>query len=295
MISLLRYVCKHPLCRSNRTAAINRVLRWQLGSRILGNDVVVPFTNRTRLMIRRGQAGATGNLYCGLHEFEDMAFLIHLLREEDLFIDVGANIGSYTILASGHVGARTLAFEPVPASFERLRENVRLNLLDDVVNIQNKGIGKNPGMLRFTLDADTANHVVSEDEPTQDRTVEVLVDTLDSLTTSLSPRLIKIDVEGFEANVIGGGQRIFRDPTLKAVLVELNGSGMRYGFDDCQVHQAMLDFGFASYCYEPFQRTLTDLNGCKNSTGNTLYLRDLAFVVERVSSAETIELPWISF
>ncbi len=57
--------------------------------------------------------GATGNIYAGLHEFDDMAFFLHLLRPEDMFADVGSNIGSYTILASGVVGAKSVAFEPV--------------------------------------------------------------------------------------------------------------------------------------------------------------------------------------
>jgi thymidylate synthase len=61
--------------------------------------------------------GATGNIYAGLHEFEDMAFLLHLLRSEDMFADVGSNIGSYTILASGVVGAKSVAFEPVPSTY----------------------------------------------------------------------------------------------------------------------------------------------------------------------------------
>ena len=45
--------------------------------------------------------GATGNIYCGLYEFLDMAFLLHFLRNGDLFGDIGSNIGSYTVLATG--------------------------------------------------------------------------------------------------------------------------------------------------------------------------------------------------
>ena len=53
--------------------------------------------------------GATQNIYCGLQEFEEMAFLLHFLRKDDLPLDIGANIGSYTILAASSVGARTMA------------------------------------------------------------------------------------------------------------------------------------------------------------------------------------------
>ena len=55
--------------------------------------------------------GATGNLYVGLHEFEEMAFLLHFLRRGDLFADVDANVGSYTILAAVAVGTEAIAFE----------------------------------------------------------------------------------------------------------------------------------------------------------------------------------------
>jgi hypothetical protein len=61
----------------------------------------------------KGLTGATGNWYCGLDAFEDMAFLLHFMREEDLFVDVGANIGSYTILAGNEVGAETIEIEPI--------------------------------------------------------------------------------------------------------------------------------------------------------------------------------------
>ena len=61
--------------------------------------------------------GATGNIYTGLHEFEDMMFLLHLLRPGDIFVDAGANIGSYTVLASAVVGAKSISFEPVPPLF----------------------------------------------------------------------------------------------------------------------------------------------------------------------------------
>ena len=55
--------------------------------------------------------GATGNIYAGLHEFVDMAFCLHLLRSGDLFVDVGANIGSYTVLASKVAGANSVTLE----------------------------------------------------------------------------------------------------------------------------------------------------------------------------------------
>jgi hypothetical protein len=67
-------------------------------------------------------ACATGNIYTGLHEFEDMSFLLHFLRPADLFIDIGANVGAYTIFASGIVAATSISIEPISQIFEILKK-----------------------------------------------------------------------------------------------------------------------------------------------------------------------------
>jgi hypothetical protein len=117
LLNNYRFLVTHPLTKDRKIRTLTRWLRWQIGSRVLGCSVAVPFVNNTRLLVKPGMTGATGNIYCGLHEFEDMAFVLHLLRPGDLFVDIGANIGSYTILA-GATGANAISFEPVPSTFD---------------------------------------------------------------------------------------------------------------------------------------------------------------------------------
>jgi FkbM family methyltransferase len=104
-------------------------------------------------------ACATGNIYCGLHEFVDMAFVLHALKSNDVFLDVGANIGSYTVLASGVCGARTIAFEPDPKTAEHLRRNIEINALDDLVKVHEVALGRAAGKGVLTVGLDTVNHV----------------------------------------------------------------------------------------------------------------------------------------
>ena len=98
------------------------MLRWQVGSRLLPLGSTLPYVGDTRLFVTRGMTGATGNWYCGLHEVDEMGFVLHALRPGDLFVDVGANIGSYTVLAAGAVGADAIAVEPVPTTFTAFLE-----------------------------------------------------------------------------------------------------------------------------------------------------------------------------
>jgi len=112
-----------------------RVLRWQIASHIQ-DEVIVHWIGGTRLAARRGMTGLTGNIYAGLHEFADMAFVLHFLRPCDLFVDVGANVGSYTILASGVVRCHTVAFEPDPLTAAALERNINLNQIADLVECE---------------------------------------------------------------------------------------------------------------------------------------------------------------
>lgn len=101
VLNSLRFILDHPLNHDRKWAAFLRWLRWQLGSRLLPGAVLVPFVEDVALLVKPGMTGATGNVYCGLHEFEDMALVLHALRPDDLFVDIGANIGSYAMLGGG--------------------------------------------------------------------------------------------------------------------------------------------------------------------------------------------------
>ena len=150
--------------RTGKVAAIGRVIRWQLGSRLLPGPVLLPYVGTTRLFAARGMTGATGNWYCGLHEHCEMAFVLHMLRNSDHFLDVGANVGSYTVLSAGAVGARTTAMEPIPVTFGHLSRNVALNGLADHVRCWNGGLADRAGSLKFSSGLDTVNHVLAPGE-----------------------------------------------------------------------------------------------------------------------------------
>ena len=67
----------------------------QIGSRLVPGPVLVPFVDSCSLFAQAGMTGITQNIYVGLAEFREMAFLLHVLRPDDLFVDVGANIGTW--------------------------------------------------------------------------------------------------------------------------------------------------------------------------------------------------------
>jgi FkbM family methyltransferase len=285
LLQILKFIVSHPLNRGNRIKSIFRFVCWQLGTRLWKDAIAINFVNNTRLLVTRGMTGATGNVYTGLHEFEDMAFLLHLLRENDGFVDVGANVGSYTVLAGGAIGAQCISIEPIPDTFCHLVDNINLNGMGATVSALNIGVGEKNGVIRFTSGLDTVNHVATDLDLGTGETIEVPIKKLDDVLEVFEPLLIKIDVEGFETNVIAGADKVLSRKSLLGVIMELNGSGNRYGFDEEKLHEVMLDFGFKPFTYAPFKRELVHLDGRNENSGNTLYIRNIEEVVSRLASA----------
>jgi FkbM family methyltransferase len=172
----------------------------------------------------------------------------------------------------------------VPSTFARLVQNVRLNGVDGRVTALNVGCGAEKGQLDFTSDLDSVNHVATSGDGPGER-VSVPVDTLDSLLGGRRPAVIKIDVEGYETLVLAGGRTVFSDASLSAVIMELNGSGARYGLDEQSLHADMLSLGFETAAYTPETRALRDTRGAIATSGNTLYVRGAQALAKRLRSA----------
>ena len=134
---------------------------------------------------------------------DDVAFFSDFLRRGDIVVDVGANIGSLSLLAAVITGdeGKVLAVEPHPRIFRFQQENLALNSRQRV-EAHNVALGDSDGSLRFSDErADDQNGVLND----EDGGIVIPVTTLDRLAKDL-PRvtLLKIDVEGYEMAVLAG-------------------------------------------------------------------------------------------
>ena len=250
----------------------------------------------TVLRARSGDTGLKGNLYCGLHEMEEMALVLHAVTEDDVFVDIGANLGSYTLLACKARGATGYCFEPVPSTFTKLQQSLSTNGLGTRVISQMVGIGDANGSLAFTTAYDVRNRVANErDLRGQLDVTNVSVTTLDDIFTDVRPTIMKIDVEGFEMKVLRGGHHVLSDPLLNTIILEINDSGLEYGYgvggDELVSH--CLGYGFSMWRYDPFQRKLYDmasLSERNRGSDNVLFIRNPSVLQSIVSESPKFEV-----
>ncbi len=131
-----------------------------------------------------------------------LTLLGQLLRAGDVFVDVGANCGVFTLLAVSRVGSagRVIAIEPNPAMLSRLRFNLAANGLSDV-RVVEAAISDTDGVAELRLSADNAGESTLSDALSRSTAWSVPTMTLASVVAAASiPRIdvLKIDIEGFE-------------------------------------------------------------------------------------------------
>lgn len=183
------------------------------------------------------------------------AYIRDSLKPGDTFVDVGANIGYFTALAAQRVGpgGRVVAIEASPAVFRSLGETAALNRLSDSVRCVNKAAAAVPGtIVLYSGPSKNIGLTTTVESRGFQREAEVDALPLDDL---LSPaerhdaRLVKIDVEGAEPEVLVGMQRFLRESREDAeILIELSplwwNDRTRRPID---VLQPLFDAGFRAY------------------------------------------------
>jgi FkbM family methyltransferase len=286
VVTALQFVANHPINRNRKFRAVAEYGFVQVAARMVPGDVCLEFPNRTRLMVSPHMKGAAHFITPRLCEFDDMSFVMHFLRPGELFADVGANVGAFTVLAAGVAGARAVSFEPSLETFEMLSRNVRLNNLADRVRPVNAVVGRTVGNVQFSAGLGTENHVAAAAE--KENSVTVPMTTLDHELAANPATLLKVDVEGFETEVFGGAENTLKNGALQAIVVERNGSGNRYGYDEEALHAQIRRHGFQPCSYDPFKREVRPLG--EGAGGNIIYLRDPAAAAGRLRAAPAFEL-----
>jgi FkbM family methyltransferase len=136
------------------------------------------------------------------------------LRPRDLFVDVGANIGLYTLWALEQ-GAHAISLEPDVDACARLREHLELN--NGTADVLQAAAGAAPGRVAMTSDRDSANHLLL------DVAGDVEMVTIDDLVGAATVAGMKVDVEGAERLVLDGVARALKDRRIRLLQTEWNG------------------------------------------------------------------------
>jgi FkbM family methyltransferase len=201
----------------NRPGAIARHIGWQL-RKISGT---LPITLRlSDSWISDGSSAGVLALVnsLGAYDFNNMSLFAECLLDGGTFLDIGANIGPYTLLLSENERVEVVSFEPNPSAFAKLKANVELNQRSNVTLV-NAALSSADGELVMTNEGSSAaNKIVAS---VADGSVSVPSNRLQPFLDDRSrrrPVIAKVDVEGHELEVlVGAGEAL---ATIQIIALE---------------------------------------------------------------------------
>lgn len=168
----------------------------------------------------------------GIWEENNTNFILDLMKDnqntEAIIIDIGANIGYYSLLSAA-MGYTCYSFEPDPSNFEKLNSSIKLNNFDNKIKLYKNALSNkaNETIILSTVGGTLVNHgcltVLKDFISTSSNTVQCVTLKLDDVINKKDEiLLIKIDVEGFEPEVIEGSLELIKSGNIKHILIEIS-------------------------------------------------------------------------
>jgi FkbM family methyltransferase len=277
LASFVRHAMEHPSPLSNRVRTLARFGYRQAHKRLVGKPLHVRWEGMD-LEIPIDAKSASSAYYYGRLDYWEFAFLERFLRPGDCAADVGANVGIYTMFLAKLVGpgGEVVAFEPDPENLERIRANVSRNALGQV-RIVAAAAGTTVGTARFLAAQDAVGHLATAADHAP--SIEVPLTTMDATFPAGGPVFVKVDVEGFEIDVLRGSSALL---ARKLPLVWQLEFGSETDPRNDAVAALLRSHGYGFFRYDPAVRGLVACEWRHRLGNNLLAVRDLDQVLARL-------------
>jgi FkbM family methyltransferase len=273
--------------RGARLGPLSRFVLWQARKRLTSRPRVVRAFGTGQLVCYPDSSASNAVVYFGYPDWNEMRFLRRILRPGDGFIDAGANVGVYSVLAATRVmpGGRVVAIEPEPLAAVRLRQNFSRNglSLDDVHAV---ALGEGPRRVKFRTERDTVGRVLEAEE---DSGALVEMCRLDDLLEGPSLFVLgKLDLEGYELQALRGATRLLERGLPSAWLVETNDCCEAFGTSRVELQDFLREYGYALYRVEHDGYRLRRIARGGPYPQNALATRDPEWLLNRCPRLEIV-------
>jgi len=234
----------------------------------------------------------SGLIYNGFEQDETI-FVRRFLENGDIFLDIGANIGLFSLIASHYVGdkGKIYTFEPATETYRRLCENVEMNAFNNILTFQIGLSDKEEELLFNTSQTgyDAWNSFTKLEVLKDSQSILVKTKTLDSFLNQLNisdVNFVKLDVEGWEMNVLKGSKELLLSEKAPVLMVEFTEeNAFAAGYYCGEIYDFVKQFGYNWYRYDSKQNTLIyEEKRLHYPYDNLFAIKDINNVVKRIQN-----------
>jgi len=189
-----------------------------------GSIVSIKYSHLTGYKWKRSHKYLS-SYWVGTFELPVQNCLVRELKQGDVFYDIGANAGFFSLLGSKCVGDRgqVFAFEPLRENIETLKSQLELNQVVNCTIIE-AAVSDQVGEIQFCEESETTGGHIKSRESNEGRVNVVKTTTLDEFAKiNRPPDFIKMDIEGAEVFALQGAHGLLTKPNPPKFLIELHG------------------------------------------------------------------------
>lgn len=239
----LRTIFKHSYNKQNKFKAISRYFQYLRYKTSNNKQRILDVWDNRKIIWYNDSVQSVWLMFNYIIDWEEFNLIQNTFKCNTVFIDVGANIGYYSIWASKfNPDGKIYSFEPSEINFRHLNENISCNnLFSQIIPIQ-KAVAATSGHISMTANLDTLNHIVKNEPDEENRNIikvsSISLDDFAEKEKILFIDYLKIDVEGFELDVLMGSEKLLIGKKIGIIQMEINNALLHSGY----TVDAMLDF-----------------------------------------------------
>ncbi len=217
LLKVFKFILNEKSNKGEKTKRLIYAILWQLWKRIVRKPVVIKLDNEAKYISFPDTPMGSFPIYAKIYDSEKIIFLRKFLKEKGIIIDIGSNMGIYALLLKEKY-EKVILFEPIDETADICEANMKLNGIN--YEMYRIALGNKVEEVNFEFKGnfDTTAKVKNEGG-----NYKVKMDKLDNLIKKEdygNLKFIKIDVEGYELEVLKGAGKVIKESAVKLIQFE---------------------------------------------------------------------------
>lgn len=276
LIERYSFVKINGLFHSRPLNSTLKLIRWTIYE-WFGKEISFVTPDKTHFISMPNNYSSFAVYFTNFRDPNIQSFLNKKIAKGSIFVDAGANIGTYTVRASQVVGemGKVIAIEAHPFTYDYLLRNIRLNNLKNVIPV-NIALGSEHGTTEIVFNQTNAGetHIATSGE----KSITIPMQSLDEILSRLNISKVdylKIDVEGFEFPLLLGAKNIIKNNQNIIIQTELDENHPnRYGHPLSEINNFLFGLELTPHKIDSVGKSsIADKNDLRS--GDVLWWREI--------------------
>ncbi|MDO8658009.1 MAG: FkbM family methyltransferase [Candidatus Levybacteria bacterium] len=273
-------ILRHPLNENRKLKVLIFLIWWKVNQYLFKLPSFIQITPEAKCICYPNSSYGGLVLYMILPEYPQMNFVYRVLNNNDVFVDIGANIGVYSLIAASKITkGKIFAFEPTKEMLKIFYENIHLNNFSEKIKVIEKAVSDTNTPIHFTVSNISDTNHISYGKYDEKNSISVNSTTIDhflKINNIDHIDMLKIDVEGAELKVLKGAKKSLKEKRISYILLEINTCSKLFNSYTVESLEFLTKYDYIIYFFDKNNKMqkIDNFKDLENKTMNVLAINN---------------------